>query len=174
MIMKKLLTIALMAVLSTFAGAQVQTKWKSTKYQGDELTGTKPYTAYSYYQPGTGGIVTFGWNTPEFRITTEKGVFKESTYYTGFGESLAVQVLVGIYEIQTGEPKLLERFNLFMDKEKNSLGDRMCISGGSLKRERKKALKILQALTTKNRIVRFICPRFADTALDLCVPYYQE
>jgi hypothetical protein len=61
-----------------------------------------------------------------------------------------------------------------MDKEKNSLGDRICISGGSLKRERTKALKILQALTTSNRIVRFICPRFADSSLDFCVPYYQE
>ena len=172
--MKKLLIIAMMAVLSLAAAAQAQTKWKSTKYDGDELTGTSPYTAYSYYQPGTGGIVTFGWDTPMFRISTEKGVFKETTYYTGYGESLAVQVLVGIYDIQSGEPKLLEKFNLFMDKEKNSLGDRMFVSGASLKRERKKALKILQALTTSNRIVRFICPRFADSSLDLCVPFYQE
>lgn len=172
--MKKVLTIALMALLSLTVDAQVKNKWTSTKYEGDALTGTQPYTAYRYNQPGIGTIVTFGWTTPEFRIITQKGIFEESVYYTGFGESLAVKVLVGIYDISTGKPELLERFNFFMDKERNSLGDKICVSGASLKRERKKALKILQALTTKNRIVRFICPRFSDVALDLCVPYYQE
>ena len=170
--MKRLLTIALIAVLS--CSAQVQTKWTSTKYEGDALTGTQPYTAYRYHQPGTGTIVTFGWNMPEFRLITEKGIFEESVYYTGFGESKAVKVLVGIYDISSGTPELLERFNIFMDKERNSLGDKICVSGASLKRERKNALKILQALTMKNRIVRFICPRFSDVALDFCVPYYQE
>lgn len=172
--MKKLLTIALMAVVTVAASAQVPVKWTSTKYEGDALTGQQPYTAYQYTLPGTGSIVTFGWNTPEFRIITEKGIFKESVYYTGFGESLAVQVLVGIYDISSGSPELIERFNIFMDKEKNTLGDKIVISSASLKREKKKALKIMDALTTKDRIVRFICPRFTDTALDLPVPFYQE
>lgn len=172
--MKKILAIALLLLAGLTASAQVPTKWTSTKYAGDELTGTQAYTAYSYTLPGTGKIVTFGWNTPEFRIITEKGIFQESVYYTGFGESKAVKVLVGIYKISSGGPVLLERFNLFMDKERNSLGDKICISSASLKRERKKAMKVLQALTTSNRIVRFICPRFSDTSLDFNVPFYNE
>lgn len=87
---------------------------------------------------------------------------------------MAVKVLVGIYDISSGKPVLMERFNLFMDKERNSLGDKICISSASLKRERKKAMKVLQALTTSNRIVRFICPRFSDTSLDFNVPFYNE
>lgn len=138
------------------------------------MTGQQAYTAYSYKLPGTGSFVTFSFDVPEFRIITEKGVFKETIYYTGFGESLAVQVLVGIYEVRDKQPVLLERFNLFMDKERNSLGDRIVISSNSLKRERKKAIKILQALRESNKIVRFLCPRFADATLDLCVPFYQE
>lgn len=172
--MKRLLPIALWLICMIASAQNVPTKWTSTRYEADALTGQQAYTAYRYALPGTGSIVTFGWNRPEFRITTEKGIFKETTYYTGFGESLAVQVLVGIYDISTGEPVLIDRFNIFMDKEDNSLGDRIVISSGSLKREKKKALKILQALTTKNRIVRFLCPRYADTTFELCVPYYQE
>lgn len=170
--MKKLLTIALMAMLSLAVYAQ-SGKWTATKFAGDELTGSQPYTAYSYTLPGTGSFVTFGWNTPEFRIIAEKGIFDESVYYTGFGESQAVKVLVGIYDTSSGKPELLEKFNLFMNKEDNTLGDKIVISRASLKRERKKALKILEALTIKNRVVRFICPRFMDSYLDLCVPYYR-
>lgn len=173
--MKRLFTIALLAVLVLAAGAQsAPLKWKSTRYAGDELTGQQAYTAYNYTVPGTGSIVTFGFNSPEFRIITEKGIFNETVYYTGFGESMAVQVLVGIYEVKNGQPVLLERFNLFMSKERNTLGDKIVISSGSLKRERKKAMKIMEALRTNYRIVRFLCPRYADTTLDLCVPCYQE
>ena len=173
--MKKLLTNALMLLVVLTTNAQdVPLKWTSTHYAGDELTGQQAYTAYSYTLPGTGSFVTFSFDAPEFRIITEKGVFKETTYYTGFGQSLAEQVLVGIYEVKDKQPILLEKFNLFMDKERNTLGDRIVISSESLKRERRKAIKILQALREPNRIVRFLCPRFADSTLDLCVPFYNE
>lgn len=171
--MKKLLTIALMVMLSLTVYAQTSMKWTTTRYAGDELTGSQPYTAYSFTKPGTGSIVTFGWDTPEFRIITEEGVFKESVYYTGFGTSHAVQVLVGIYDVSSGNPELIEKFNLFMDKESNTLGNKIVISRASLKRERKKALKVLSALNTKNRIVRFVCPRYMEAALDFPVPCYQ-
>ena len=169
---KRLITLALMAVMCMSAFAQLQGQWTKADVPGDELTETEAYTAYTY-QDKIGAFVCFGWDSPEFRLVTNKGVFEESVYYTGFGESHAVKVLAGIYDLSADKVDLVERFNIFMDVEKSSLGDKITINPGSLKREKKKALKIMNAVTKPKTVVRFICNRYGEGSFDMLVPSYR-
>lgn len=161
-----------MAVMCISAFAQLKGQWNKTDIPSDELTGTEAYTAYTY-QDKTGAFACFGWDNPEFRLVTNKGIFEESVYYTGFGESRAVQVLVGIYDLSAGKVDLVDKFNIFMDVERSSLGDKITINRGSLKKEKKKALVILNALTKPKTVVRFICKRFREESFDMLVPSYK-
>lgn len=162
--MKRVLTIALLLSAVLAVGAQ---EWTATRFEADELKGTRAYTAYQYEHKGLGSYVSWGWDDPKFRLITTKGIFEESTCYAWFGSYRAVRVLVGIYD---NNGTLKERFFVDMYKESQSLGDRISLS--SKKSERKKAKKIAKALTTDRGYVRFVCARYSDSDFDLSVPFY--
>lgn len=163
--MKKLLTITMLLLMGLTAGAQG--KWTATRFAADELTGQGAYTAYQYNEPGKGSYISWGWDDPDFRLITEKGIFQESVCYAWFGQYKAVRVLVGIYNTQ-GE--LQEKFYIEMYKESSSLGDKIHLS--SMKKERKKAMKIAETLSGNNGAVRFICSRYSQSDFDIIVPYF--
>ena len=165
MIMKKLLTITLLLLIGLTVVAQG--KWTATKYAADELTGQGAYTAYNYSEPGKGSYVSWGWDDPDFRLITEKGIFEESVCYAWYGQYRAVRVLVGIYNTQ-GE--LQEKFYVEMYKEKSSLGDKIHLS--SMKKQRKMAKKIAKALSESKGLVRFICARYGQSDFEIVVPYF--
>lgn len=164
--MKKLLTITMLLIIGLTANAQG--KWTATRYAADELTGQGAYTAYNYTVPGKGSYVSWGWDDPDFRLITEKGIFEESVCYAWYGQYRAVRVLVGIYNTQ-GE--LQEKFYVEMYKEKSSLGDKIHLS--SMKKQRKMAKKIAKVLSGDNGFVRFICARYGQSDFEIIVPHFR-
>lgn len=166
MVMKKLLTIV-MLLLGEMA-ASAQGKWTTSQYAADELTGQAAYTAYNYTEPGKGSYISWGWDDPDFRLITERGIFEESVCYAWYGQYRAVRVLVGIYNTQG---VLLEKFYIEMYRERSSPGDKIHLS--SMKKERKKAKKIAKALSKDKGIVRFVCARYSQSDFEIMVPYYQ-
>ena len=162
--MKKIFTIALMVVISMAASAQ---GWTTADYAGDELKGTAPYTAYQYSDPKMGSYVSWGWDDPDFRLITNSGIFHKQLCYAWYGQFYAFKVLVGIYN---SKGELQEKFFLFMESEAASIQDKIHLS--SLKSERKKAKKIVKALTKDKGLVRFVCSRYNQADFDLYVPFF--
>lgn len=148
--------------------ASAQGRWTTTDYKGDELKGTAPYTAYQYSDPKMGSYVSWGWDDPDFRLITDSGIFHQQVCYAWFGQFMGYRVLVGIYD---DKGMLQEKFYLFFDSEANSMPNKIHLS--SLKSERKKAKKIVKALTKDKRLVRFVCSRYNQSDFDLYVPYFR-
>ena len=147
--------------------------WTKTDYKGDELKGIAPYTAHSYYLPNNGQFVVWDWGDPNFRLVTDKGMFREDSYNTGFGYFRADKVYVGIYRMSTKE--LIEKYEIYMNIEDNSMYKRIYINTNNATRGGiKKVRKILKALQTEDIYVRFVCKRNNMEDFDLCVPCYQE
>ena len=164
--MKRLMTIALLLLAGLTVSAQG--KWSATNYAADELKGQRAYTAYQYSDPNMGSYVSWGWDDPDFRLVTSSGIFTKSLCYAWYGQFYAFKVLVGIYN---GKGELQEKFFLFMESEASSLQDKIHLS--SIKPERKKAKKIIKALTKDKGLVRFVCARYDQADFDLYVPYFR-
>lgn len=156
-------------MLSAVLMASAQGKWTATNYAADELKGVGAYTAYQYHWPGIGSYVSWGWNDPDFRLITEKGIFSETICYEWYGSFRAYRVLVGIYN---NKGELQEKFYVQMYKESSGLGDKIHLS--SLKKQRKLAKKISKALSETDGYVRFICSRYSNTDFELVVPSYPK
>lgn len=165
--MKKLLTIALVLLAGLTAGAQG--KWTYTNYAADALKGQKAYTAYQYQVPGKGSYVSWGWDNPDFRLITERGIFEESVCYEWYGSFRAYRVLVGIYD---GSGELKEKFYVQMYKESSGPGDKIHLS--AMKKQQKLGKKISKALSEGDGFVRFICARYSQSDFDLAVPHYPK
>ena len=163
--MKKLMTIALVLLVGLTACAQG--KWTYSNFQADELKGQQAYTAYQYEVPGVGSYVSWGWDDPDFRLITQKGIFNESICYEWYGSFRAYRVLVGIYDAK-GE--LQDKFYVQMYKESSGPGDKIHLS--SMKKQRKLAKKIAKALSDGDGFVRFVCARYSQSDFDLTVPHY--
>ena len=163
--MKKIFAIALLLLAGLTVSAQ---GWTTADYAGDELKGTAPYTAYQYSDPKMGSYVSWGWEDPDFRLITNSGIFHKQLCYAWYGQFYAFKVLVGIYN---SKGELQEKFFLFMESEAASIQDKIHLS--SLKSERKKAKKIIKALTKDKGLVRFVCARYNQADFDLYVPYFR-
>lgn len=166
--MKRLITIALAAVLCMAASAQ---QWTTKDYPGDELKGIAPYTAHNYSVPKVGSFVVWEWDEPSFRLVTENGMFREDSYNTGFGYFRADKVYVGVYRASTRE--LQEKYEIYMNIEDNSSYRNLYINRHNATRGGiKKVKKILKALQTPDTYVRFVCKRNHTEDFDMIVPCY--
>ena len=165
--MKKLMTIALLLLAELAASAQG--KWSCYDFQADELKGHEAYTGYEYEVPGVGSYVSWGWNNPDFRLITEKGIFAESICHEWYGSFRACRVLVGIYNA-SGELK--EKFYVQMYRESSGLGDKIHLS--AMKKQQKLGKKIAKAISDGDGFVRFVCARSSQNDFDLTVPHYPK
>ena len=159
------MTIALLLLAGLTAGGQG--KWTYSNLPADELKGQQAYTAYQYEVPGVGSYVSWGWDDPDFRLITQKGIFNESICYEWYGSFRAYRVLVGIYD---GKGKLQDKFYVQMYKESSGLGDKIHLS--AMKKQQKLGKKISKALSNGDGYVRFICARYSQSDFDLTVPHY--
>ena len=168
--MKVLLTIALML----FAGLTVsaQGSWTKNFHQADALKGMSAYYSYYYNVPGVGSLVCWDWEKSDIRFITEKGMFREMAYNTGFGNFRAVKATVGIYK---NDGELQEKFDIYMNVEDNSMKKQVYVKDGiSLRGDRKNALKVKKALRDNGVYVRVICSLINMPDFDLKITPYNE
>lgn len=94
--MKRLMTIAL--VLSAVLTACAQGRWSVSHREADELKGEEAQDVYIYYVAGVGTLVVWDWKSPNFRLISEKGMFRKMVS----GGNVYVPVKVGFYD-ESGE-----------------------------------------------------------------------
>lgn len=72
--MKRLFTIALMAVLTLAAFAQGT--WIVSHREADPMKGEEARDVYIYDAEGIGSLVVWDWNKADFRLITDEGMFR--------------------------------------------------------------------------------------------------
>ena len=170
--MKRLLTIAMMAVLTLTAGAQG--KWKTGMYSGDELLGTQAKRYYNYEMNGVGWFTVDDWNGWSFRVTTLKGVFDRwvTKYYNGKAPDYYVKANIGLYDMQGN---LLDKMydNLQMSYKDPTFA--WVNEDWTYSRKHKKFLKnAIKALKEGSGYVRIVIPRKSMPDFDIKVMPYKE
>ena len=102
-----------MTVLSMAANAQGT--WEVSHRQADPMKGQEARDVYIYNANGIGSVVVWDWNKADFRLITEKGLFRT---WVSSGSSF-VPVKVGFYD-DNGNLEKMFTVNLF--PEDNHMG----------------------------------------------------
>ena len=160
--MKKLLVIALLLSVGLMANAQGG-GWRITHREADPMKGQTEQDVYIYDVLGMGTLVVWDWNEPDFRLITEKGFFKFSTY----GPYTTVGVKVGFFDDNDNMEKMVY-LTLSVEPNHNWKYITTDIWG------RKKIKKILSRLRSGKGYVRFVAQRYDDSDFDMKVEPYNE
>ena len=171
--MKRLLTIALMAVLTLAAGAQEVGVWSSGMNEADELTGSVAGPWYRYDVNGVGSFILWDFDGWSFKVLTEKGAFdvwrNEGTYATVY----YVSVKIGLYD---NENNLIEKFDDTIEADYNSMKSAWINKNWPYTPgKRKKLKKMLRALKDGSGHVRIVIPRKSMPDFDMKImPYVPD
>lgn len=157
--MKKLLTIALMAVLCLTAGAQGT--WSVIHREADELKGQSAKDVYVYDEEGVGSVVVWDWDRPAFRLITESGLFHQVMVQS----QLCVPVTVGLYD-DDGYLKTKLNLILYVESNKNS---KWITTGGFYIGGRGNIKKTLAHMKSGKGYVRFVAQLYGQPDFDLRV-----
>ena len=157
--MKRLMTIALVLLAGLTACAQG--KWSVMHREADELKGQKAQDVYLYDVAGVGTLVVWDWKSPNFRLISEKGMFRKMVS----GGSTYVPVTVGFYD-ENG--KLEKSFTINLAEELNHSG-RYITTFDYYMLGRKDIKKTLARLRSGKGCVRFLAMLYNQSDFDLKV-----
>lgn len=156
--MKKLLTT--IALMLAALAVNAQGTWEKHVIEADELTNEEEGAAYIFTDPKMGAFVFWGFDTYQFRLTSDAGQFDIDSY--------GVEVIVGLYD---GEGKLEEKFNMWLDYERSTANRyvRTRNAGGFNNPigQKAKVKKIFAHLKSGEGYVRIVAPRYNKTNFDL-------
>ena len=163
--MKKLLAIALTAILSMTANAQGT--WRVSHRQADELKGQTAQDVYMYEAPGIGTVVVWDWKKPDFRLITDNGFFHQELVQ---GVGLCVPVNVGFYD-KNGNLKT--KFQLIMFIEDNQ-GMKWIATGGFYLGGRGNIRKALARMKSGDGYVRIVAELYNRPDFDIKITPFQK
>ena len=162
--MKKLLSIALLLLAGLTASAQGT--WTISHRQADPMKGQEAKDVYIYNVAGVGSMVIWDWDKADFRLVTEKGMFRT---WVSSG-SVFVPVKAGFYDEQGNMQKMV---TVHLLPEDNKM--RQYISTADFYMfGRKDIRKIFKHLKSGKGYVRFVAERYNDTDFDMRVTPYVE
>lgn len=162
--MKKLMTIALVLLAGLTASAQG--KWTVSHREADELKGEKAQDVYIYEAAGIGSLVVWDWESPDFRLISEKGMFRKMVS----GGNIYVPVTVGFYD-ENG--KLEKRFTINLYEELNHSG-RYIATADFYMLGRKDIKKTMARLKSGKGYVRMLAMLYNQSDFDLKVTPFQR
>ncbi len=150
--------------------------WVITKQKADELKGIEAYTSYTYYQPGEGSFVFWGFEEYQFRIISENGIFNyESGYNQYSGSYSGESITVGLYDDQD---TLIEKFNMWLDRDKSKGGNFLNTrNAGGMSNpvgQKGKVKKIFKHLQGNSGYVRIVAARYNHADFDIKIPPVKE
>ena len=166
MIMKKLLTIALLMLAGLTASAQEGT-WSTGMNEADELKGTLGGPYYRYDVEGIGSFILWDWEDWNFKIITDKGKF-EDTFAPNTG-NYYVMISMGLY---TPDGHLTDIFENSLAIHRD--GKSAWINKNWMyKTSHKKMIKkMFHALKSGEGYVRIVCKRKDMSDFDLKITKY--
>jgi len=162
--MKRLMTIALVLLAGLTACAQG--KWSVSHREADELKGQKAQDVYIYEAAGIGSLVVWDWKSPNFRLISEKGMFRKMVS----GGNTFVPVKVGFYD-ESG--KLEKSFTINLLEELNHSG-RYIATADFYMLGRKDIKKTLARLKSGKGYVRMLAMLYNQPDFDLKVTPFQQ
>lgn len=163
--MKKLLTIALLLLAGLTAGAQG--RWTVSHREADPMKGQDARDVYIYNANGIGSLVVWDWNKADFRLITEKGMFRT---WVSSGSTF-VPVKVGFYDDKGNLEKM---FTVNLLPEDNHMRKYIATAdfyfGG-----RGDIKKIIKRLKSGKGFVRMVAQLYNDPDFDIkIIPYSQQ
>lgn len=165
--MKRVMFLLLTALACMTASAQ----WEKTVIEADELKGEQGGEVMIYTDQNNGSFVFWGWDEYQFRLTSDKAQFNNSTANGVTG----LQVLVGIYN---DAGKMVDSFKMWLDRESNRgnqfLRTRNAGTMSNPVGQKGKVKKIFNALKSGSGYVRIVAERFNTTDFDIKIPPYQD
>ncbi len=183
--MKKLLTIALMTMLSMSANAQGT--WCTIETPADELKGEKGGVHYKYSVEGIGEIEIYDWNDWLFKITTYDGGFDYNEIKTRqvYNADLSIRtevlptprykcnVLIGLYDTNDA---LKEKIELAMEVDQHQKCQNLTVNKSwfPYPQTGRKVKKLFKAIRDSKGYLRFIVKRKEMPDFDIKINSYQE
>lgn len=161
--MKKLITFALLLLCMT-AGAQG--KWIVSHREADPMKGQEAKDVYIFGVEGIGGVVVWDWDKADFRLITEKGMFRK---WLSNGAPF-VPVKAGFYD-ENGN--MTEMVTVSLLPEDNSMGKYIATADRYIL-GRKDIRKIMSRMKSGKGYVRFVVERYNDTDFDIKVTPYKQ
>lgn len=158
-----MMTIALVLLVALTAGAQG--KWTVSHREADELKGEEAQDVYIYSVHGIGSLVVWDWKSPNFRLISEKGMFRKMVS----GGNVYVPVKVGFYD-ESG--KLEKSFTINLLEEPNHSG-RYIATADFYMLGRKDIKKTLARLRSGKGNVRMLAMLYNQPDFDLSITPYQ-
>lgn len=161
------------AIVLFLIGITIQAQdgqWQVIHKDADELTGEKENNVFIYNDSKMGSLVIWDWNTFQFRLCTDDGIFN----YTG-GSYLGCTVLVGLYD---DEGKMKKKITMWLDLDRMANGRYIRTrDAGTMSNpvgQKGKVKDIFDYLQHGSGYVRFVAERYNNTKFDLIVPVYKE
>ena len=156
------IALLLLAVMTVCA----QGTWSVSHREADPMTGEESKDVYIYKDAGIGSVVVWDWNKADFRLITDKGMFRTRVS----SGSVFVLVKVGFYDEQ-GNMEEMVTVNLL--PEDNQM-KKYIATADYYMFGRKDIRKIIKHLKSGKGYVRFLVERFNDTEFDLKVTPYNN
>lgn len=158
------MTIALVLLVGMAASAQG--KWHVSHREADELKDQKAQDVYIYDVAGVGSLVVWDWKSPNFRLISEKGMFRKMVS----GGNTFIPVTVGFYD-ESG--KLEKKFTINLLEELNH-GGKFIATGDFYLLGRKDIKKTLARLKSGKGYVRMLAMLYNQPDFDLRVTPFQQ
>ena len=162
--MKRLLSIVLLLLAGLTASAQGV--WNVSHREADPMKGQEAKDVYIYNVAGVGSVVVWDWDKADFRLITEKGMFRT---WVSSG-SVFVPVKAGFYDEQGNMQKMV---TVHLLPEDNHMRQYIATADYYMF-GRKDIRKIIKHLKSGKGYVRFLVERFNDTEFDLKVTPYNK
>ena len=145
--------------------------WERTTTEADELKGEEASDVLIYTVAGMGDFVFWGFDEFQFRLISSEAQFDTNIEYGYISSSSGVTINVGIY---TQNGKLVEKFNMWLDKEDNRanrfLRTRNAGTMSNPVGQKGKVKKIFKALKSgSGQKVRIVAPRYNTTDFDITI-----
>ena len=162
--MKKIIAIALLLLAGLSVSAQG--RWTVSHREADPMKGQTEKDVYIYEINGVGSVVVWDWDKADFRLITEKGMFKDE--YTTNGKMVPVKA--GFYNKQ-GKMEKMVTVILFPEDNHNN---KFIATGAFYYFGRGDIRKIISHMKKGKGYVRFVVQRYNDTDFDIIVTPYQQ
>ena len=162
--MKKFLTIALLLLTVLTAGAQGT--WEVVHREADPMKGQDARDVYIYNAPGIGRVVVWDWEKADFRLITEKGMFRT---WVSAG-AVYVPVKVGFFDEDGNMEKMI---NVNLIPEDNQMKKYITTADHYLL-GRKDIRKTISRMKSGKGYVRIVAELYNQADFDIIVYPYQK
>ena len=161
--MKKLLTIVLLLLTVLAAGAQG--KWTVFHREADPMKGQDERDVYIYDAPGIGSVVVWDWKKADFRLISEKGMFRK---WVSSGSTF-VPVKVGLFDENGKMEKMVEVRLCPEDNHNNYI-----MTFGWYMLGRSDIKKIISRLKKGKGYLRFVATLYNQPDFDMIVTPFEK